>query len=180
MTTSTVARPSSRRSDRVDTIHQMLVNWDAARSEGSSVGGGGSHLEARINTWDATTWTREYQELDRCLVRLRYLAGHGRPMISHGVSSSAAWWTIQQRYLEAVVVRREVFLRRTHSGERVPVSLPRNCEVVSRATIMQGKSSFCMVRTWDTRVDPADVDAALRWIAKEYRGVPACYKEVAA
>jgi hypothetical protein len=169
----TLERTAPRRNtDRVDTLHEMLVRLEEARSEGSSAGGGGSHHEARMNTWDALTYTREYKELDRCLERLRWLAEHGRPMIAPDVSSAKAWWHIRHRYLATEVVRREVHYRRTHSGERVPARLPRNMEVVSRQTILNGRAGYMMVRVWDPRVDPAVVGAGLRWISREFRGTP--------
>lgn len=179
-TIMTVERPHYRSTDRVDTLHEMLSRYNEARSEGSGGGGGGSHHESRINVFDAATWTREYQELERCLERLRWLAGHGRPMLERNVSAGAAWWNVRARYLEAEVVRREVHLRRTHSGDRVPTQLPRSMEVVARATILHGKTNYMLVRQWDRRVDPHVVGAALRWISREYRGTPAVYSETAA
>ena len=178
--TMPLERPRQVSTDRVDTIHEMLVRYDEARSEGSSAGGGGSHYEARLNTWDSQTWSREYRELDRCLDRLRWLAEHGRPMIERSISSGAAWWAIRSRYLESTVVRREVHYRRTHSGERVPARLPSNMEVVSRQTILNGRAGYMMVRVWDPRVEPAIVGAGLRWISREFLGQPAVYSESAA
>lgn len=169
-----------RTKQRVETLHDMMTRYHEARSESAGPGGGGSQHGSRINAFDQRTWTREYQELERCLDRLKYLAQHGRPMIERNVSSSAAWWHVRARYLEATISRREIHLRKTHSGERVPARLPRNCEIVARATILHGKSQHMLVRTWDPRVDPRIVGAALRWISREYRGTPAVYSESAA
>lgn len=162
-------------SRRVGTIHDMLNRYNEARSEASGVGGGGSRHESRINGFDPETWTPEFRELERCLERLRWLASHGRPMIAHNVSSGAAWWNVRQRYLEARVVRREVRMRKTHSGHRVPVRLPSYMEVVARPTVLQGKTQYMLVRQWDERVDPHVVGVALRWISDEFRGRPAVY-----
>ena len=155
----------------------MLLYYTEARSEAGSGGGGGSRPESRLLAFDAQTWTKEYAELERCLNALRYLAQHGRPMIERDVSSSAAWWHLRARYLEAVTVRREVHYRKTHSGERVPARLPSNCEVVARATILNGRTGYMMVRQWDARVDPRVVAASLRWLSGEFRGSPATYRE---
>ena len=177
-----VVRPSDptgrpREDRRVDTLHDMLLRYNEARAENSSAGGGGTQHSSRIHSFDAQTWTREYQELERCLERLRWLAEHGRPMIERNVSSGAAWWNIRARYLDAEIVRKELHLRKTHSGDRVPQPLPRNSEVVARATILHGKTNYMLVRTWDARVDPQVVGAALRWISREFRGTPAVYRE---
>lgn len=168
------------RDHRTEALHEMLLRYSEAKSESSGLGGGGSHHEARMNVWDAQTWTREYRELERCLDALRYMAEHGRPMLERNVSSSAGWWHLRHRYLVTDTVRREVFMRRTHSGERVPARLPANMEVTSRQTILNGKTSYMMVRVWDARVDPAVVGAALRFLAREFRGVPATYAETSA
>jgi len=160
---------------RLDTIHDMLSHYHEARSEAGGTGGGGSRLEARLLGWDPETYTREYRELDRCLDRLRWLAQHGRPMIAKGISSGAGWWHLRMRYLESQVVRREIHTRRTHNGTRVPAPLPRNCEVVARPTILQGRSQTLLVRTWDARVDPQIVRASLGWISQEFRGHPRPY-----
>lgn len=172
--TMTAERPRAHSRDRIATLHDMLTRYHEARSEASGVGGGGTRLEGRLLAFDSQTWTREYQELDRCLQRLRWLAEHGRPMIEHGVSSGAAWWHLRQRYLEAHVGRREIHMRKTPAGERVPI-VPRNMEVVARPTILQGKTQMLLVRSWDQRVDPQVVGAALRWISREFRGTPASY-----
>lgn len=160
---------------RTGVLHDMLNHYNEARSEATGAGGGGSRHESRINAWDPETWTPAYRELERCLEGLRWLAQHGRPMIERGVSSGAAWWHLRARYLEAELVRREVHLRKTHSGTRVPVPLPRNEEVVARPTILQGRSQTLLVRRWDQRVDPHVVQAALRWISREFKGQPAPY-----
>lgn len=166
--------------DRTQAIHDMLTRYEQARSESSSPGGSGGRHESRLLEFDHQTWTSAYRELDRCLERLRYIAQHGRPMIERGVSSSTAWWHLRHRYLHADVVRREVHSRRTHSGERVPVALPANMEIVARQTILNGKSSSMLVRVWDRRVDPKIVAAGLGWIAGQYRGMPAVYSETTA
>lgn len=173
----TAERPRST-SDRrrVETIHDMLSHYHDARAESSGWGdGGSSRLESRLLGLDPLTWTPAYRELERCLERLRWLAGHGRPMIEKGVSSGAAWWNVRARYLEAETVRREVHMRKTHSGQRVPAPLPRNMEVLARPTILNGSSQSLLVRVWDPRVDPQVVGAALRWISGEFRGQPASY-----
>jgi hypothetical protein len=172
----TPERPRTR-TDRIETLHAMLTHYTEARSEAGSGGGGGSRPESRLLAFDASTWTREYEELERCLNALRYLAQHGRPMIEQGVSSAAAWWHLRARYLEAETVRREVHFRKTHSGERVPARLPSNMEVVARATILNGRTGHMMVRVWDARVDPRVVAAGLRWLSAEFRGSPAVYSE---
>ncbi len=163
--------------DRVDTLHEMMCRYETARAESNGGGSSGGRNESRLLGFDPTTWTREYQELERCLNELRTLARNGRPMIEHNVSSSTAWWHLSHRYLRTETVRREVFMRRTHNGERVPNRLPANMEVVSRQTILHGKSSHMLVRVWDTNVDPKVVGAALRWIAREFKGSPAVYSE---
>lgn len=163
--------------DRVDTLHEMLTRYHEARAESNGGGSSGGRNESRLLGFDPTTWTREYVELERCLNELRGLAHNGRPMIEHGVSSSAGWWHLSHRYLRTETVRREIHMRRTHSGERVPARLPANMEVVSRQTILHGKSSHMLVRVWDTNVDPKVVGAALRWVSRSYRGTPAVYDE---
>lgn len=179
--TSLLERPRPRpRSDRVDTIHEMLCRYEEARAENGGGGGGGSQHESRINAFDPQTWTREYQELERCLERLRWLAAHGRPMIEKNVSSSTAWWHLRHRYLETHTVRREVHLKKTHSGDRTLARLRHNEEVLARQTILNGRKSFVLLRVWDPRVEPTYVGAALRWIAREFKGTPAVYSETAA
>ncbi len=163
--------------DRVDTLHEMLTRYESARAESNGGGSSGGRNESRLLGFDPQTWTREYQELERCLNALRYLGAVDSPIIEKGVSAQRAWWHISHRYLRTETVRREIHMRRTHSGERVPARLPANMEVVSRQTILHGKSSYMLVRVWDTNVDPKVVGAALRWIARSYNGTPAVYDE---
>lgn len=167
-------------SDRQHTIRAMLERYDEARSASSGPGGSGRRHESRLNQFDPHTWTAEYQELERCLDRLRWLAHHGRPMIEKNMSSGAAWWHLRERYLNARTTRRLIHSRVTRTGHRVPARLPANTEIVGRPTILHGTTSSVIVRTWDARVDPGIVDAAVRWLAREYVGTPALYKENAA
>ena len=167
-----VIRVNEHHPRRLEALHDMLSHYSDARSEASGAGGGGQRLEARLLGFDRETWTPEFRELERCLERLRWLAGHGRPMIERGLSSGVAWWSIRQRYLEAEIVRHEIHTRKTRSGHRVPVSLPANVEVVARPTILNGSRQHVLVRRWDQRVDPQVVRAGLRWISGEFRGEP--------
>lgn len=172
----------NQQQEKEQTIREMLSRYEQARSSaGSSTGdGAGGRFESRINTFDPLTWTPEYRELERCLLRLRWLAEHGRPMIAKGVSASRAWWHLRHRYLEARVVRREVHLDENHRRTNRRPRLAGNMEVVSRQTVLQGRSSMMLVRVWDSRVDAAVVDAAVSWLACEFRGMPAVYSETAA
>jgi hypothetical protein len=149
----------------------MLASFSDARAEAFGGGGAGGRATSRINSFDPATWTRSYQELDRVLEHLRYLAGHGRPMIARDVSSSTAWWSIRARYLDAKIVRREVHLRKTHTGNRVPI-LPANSEIASRATILNGRTCSMMLRVWDGGVQPRVVDATIGWIDEQFKGRP--------
>jgi hypothetical protein len=163
--------------DRVDTIKAMLALYQEARSVSSGAGGTGGRADSRYLEFDPSTWTREYKELERVLERLRYLAGHGRPMIARNVSSSTAWWNVRQRYLECEKVRRLVHLRKTHSGERVPTGLRQNEEIASRTTILNGSQTSVMVWRWNPKVDLGVVDVAVDWMSSEFRGTPSVYSQ---
>lgn len=172
--------PTRANTRREDTIKEMLSTFQEARSVSNGDGGTGGRADSRYLEWDHSTWTREYAELERVLEHLRWLAGHGRPMIARNLSSSAAWWNIRQRYLESEKRRRLVHLHKTRSGDRIPVGLPRNMAVASRSTILNGKQASVMVWVWNPAVDLRVVDATVGWISQEFRGQPAVYREVAA
>ncbi len=175
--TMTIEHPRKTADWRTTLIESMLEHYHEARAEAYGGESTGARNTSRINAFDTKTWTHEYVELERCLDHLRYLAGHGRPMIAKNVSSSTAWWNLRERYLNAQTVRREVHTRRTHSGNRVPVELPRNMEVVSRQTVLNGKTSSMLVRVWDPGVDLRVVRVAVDWVAGEFKGTPAVYGE---
>lgn len=166
-----------RNSERIETLHQMLSRYSEAQSQKRGEGGIGGQFSSAELVWDDTTWTPAFQELERCLIELRKLAKTTRPIIPPGISSSKAWWCLQERYLNSKVIRREIRTRRTRSGHRIPANLPRNQEVVARPILLHGDRSEMLVRVWNPGVEMESVEAALDWIAKEYRGQPAMFSE---
>lgn len=162
---------------RTESLRAMLSTYQEARSVSNGAGGTGGRADSRYLEFDPSTWTREFQELERVLNHLKYLAGHGRPMIARNVSSSTAWWHVRERYLHCEKVRRLVHLRKTHSGERVPTGLRPNEEIASRTTILNGSQTSLMVWRWNPKVDLGVVDVAVEWMSGEFRGSPATYPE---
>ena len=157
-------------------IRSMLETYEQALSEppGGEGGGGNNHRnDSRYLGFDPTTWGKEYRELQRCLDDLRALAVGSSPILAHGVSARKGWWSLRERYLTCAYATEEVRLRKTRSGDRVPVPLPANKEIVSRQTILNGKSSTMRVRVWNQGVDPHAVSVALDWVTTSYRGRPA-------
>ncbi len=175
MTVIPLDRP--RNTDRLHTIRAMLDRWDEAHAQKRGDGGIGGQFSSAELVWDDTTWTPAFQELERCLIELRKLAKTTRPIIPPGISSGKAWWCLQERYLNSKVIRREIRTRRTRSGHRIPVNLPRNQEVVARPVLLHGDRSEMLVRVWNPGVEMAAVEAALQWIEREYRGQPAMFSE---
>lgn len=177
MTLLALERTERMTDTRADTIRAMLDRWDEAHSQKRGEGGIGGQFSSAQLVWDSTTWTPAFQELERCLVELRRLAKSTRPIIPPGISSGKAWWCLQERYLSSKVIRREIRTRRTRSGHRVPSNLPRNQEVVARPVLLHGDRAEMLVRVWNPGVDLDSVDAAVAWIANEFRGTPAVFSE---
>jgi len=160
--------------ERPEVLKEMLSRYHDARStHGRTFGSGETRNESAILTFDPFTWTREYRELERCLGELRRLAHGRRPIIAKGVSASKAWWHLRERYLACRVERREIHTHKTRGGHRVPKRLPQNMEVLSRPTLLKGDRVAVVVRVWDPGVDMVVVEAAVEWLAGEFRGTPA-------
>lgn len=179
-----VPRPAGARMTdpaRRAALKQMLDRYDDARStDGRSFGSGFQHNESVILQFDQKTWTPKYQELERCLIELRTLAHGRRPMIAKGVSSSAAWWHLAERYLRCRTERRELHTRKTRAGHRVPQGIGKNMEVLSRPTLLHGSRVAVVLRVWHPGVREEIVDAAVDWIGERFVGEPALPKEMVA
>ena len=170
-----------RSSDRrCDTIRDMLSTYTQAQAQAKGEGGRGGMFSHAILQWDPATWTPEYQELERCLTELRRRALERGPMIAKNVTSGQAWWHLSHRYLLARTARKEVHVHvNRKTGHRTPGRLPHNCEVIAQPTLLNGRTASVLVRTWDGRVDPHIVKAAVEWVSGEFRGEPSVFKEAA-
>lgn len=166
--------------ERCDTIRAMLDRYPEAQAQAKGEGGRGGMFSHAILQWDPNTWTREYQELERCLLELRRRALSRGPMIAKNVTSGQAWWHLSHRYLLATTARKEVHVHvNRKTGHRTPGRLPSNCEVIARPTLLNGRTASALVRTWDSKVDPHVVAAAVQWVSGEFRGEPGVFKEAA-
>lgn len=157
----------------------MLSVYVDCRQESGERAGTGGRRESRLLTFDPRTWTREMRELDRCLTLLRDRARSRGLIIEKGVTAGQGWWHLRQRYLEAHVVRRELRTRKTRSGHRTPV-VPKSAELLASVTVLTGGRCQALLRVWHPGVDERVVDAAVRFLVREYRGEPALPQEEAA
>jgi hypothetical protein len=154
--------------EREQTIRLMLERFNEAQAQKKGEGGIGGQFSSAHLQWDETTWNSSYVELSRCLEKLR-----------NDPVRSRVWWSVRQRYLHCQIRRREVAVKYNHRKTvRTPVSLPSNEEVVSRQTVLNGKTTMLMVRVWDPKVREDLVDEGVKWLAKEFRGKPRMPKEM--
>lgn len=163
-------------SDRELTIKAMLERFLEARCQRRGEGGIGGQFSSADLSWDDTTWTPSYAELDRCLVRLSNLAR------SQPFEFSSIWWHLRHRYLQVETARKEIFMQKTTHGQRRPQRLPENMEIIAGPTYIKGSNkAMVTVRIWDPKVTPSLVSAGIVWISQEFRGTPSIFAtEVAA
>jgi hypothetical protein len=162
--------------DRELTIQAMLDRFLEARCQRRGEGGIGGQFSSADLSWDDTTWTPSYAELDRCLAVLSLLA-RSRPF-----EFSALWWHLRHRYLQVEMARKEIFMQKTPHGQRRPQKLPENMEIIAGPTYIKGSTkAMVTVRVWDPKVTPSYVSAGISWLSGEFRGTPTIFAtEVAA